>query len=104
MGAMSASRRLRRQQSREAARVAPPTPPAVVPGNSVLLARLRRRVRIVLLLTTLIGLVLLRLFNKPVAELLLHYGLTARLALVLVLLSPALFTWLIGVGQIKDEV
>ena len=99
---MSASRRLRRQQSREAAKAAPPTPPTVEPG-AMTLARLRRRVRIVLLLTTLIGLVLLRLFNKPVAELLIKYGLTARLSLVLVLLSPAMFTWLIGVGLIKDE-
>ncbi|MBT9586810.1 hypothetical protein IV102_25930 [bacterium] len=101
---MSASRKLRRQQLRDAAKNNSPTPSS--PAHSPLspgLTRLRRRVRYVLLFTTLIGLVLLRVFHDPVAQALLQYGMPARVALVLALLSPALFTWMIGLGQLRDS-
>ena len=64
--------------------------------------RLRRRVRYVLLGTSLVGLVLLRFFHQPVAQWLANYGFAARMALVLALLSPALITWVIGLGELKD--
>ena len=99
---MSASRRLRRQQAREAAKSQPRVTGVGDPNQSGI-ARLRRRVRYVLLATTLIGLVFLRVFHEPVARALLQYGLAARIALVLVLLSPALFTWMIGLGELRDQ-
>jgi len=102
---MSASRRLRRQQQRESSR-RQPSEEAAAPAvrlRDTPLFRLRRRVRHVLLLTTLIGLVILRTFHDPLAGWLQVYGLTARVALVLVLLSPALLTWLIGLGQLRDQ-
>ena len=105
---MSASRKLRRQQQRDAAKNNPPTPksPSQSSAHSPLspgLTRLRRRVRYVLLFTTLIGLVLLRVFHDPVAQALQQYGMPARIALVLALLSPALFTWMIGLGELRDQ-
>lgn len=97
---MSASRSERRRQKREAARKTtlsnPPDP------RQQVFARLRRRVRFVLLGTSLIGLLLLRVFHGPVAAWMVQYGFAARLALVLALLAPALLTWAIGLGELRD--
>jgi hypothetical protein len=60
-------------------------------------------VRYVLLFSTLIGLIGLRVFHEPVATGLLRYGLPARIGLVLLLLSPALFTWMVGLGELRDQ-
>lgn len=64
---------------------------------------LRQRVRHVLLITTLIGLVALRFFREPLSVFLHNYGIAARLGLISLLLGPAIFTWMIGYGQIKDQ-
>lgn len=101
---MSASRKQRRLQARlEAKKNPPPQPtPSGAPAATGI-TRLRRKVRYVLLFTTLFGLILLRVFHDPVARILVQYGLPARIALVLLLLSPALFTWLVGLGQLRDQ-
>lgn len=75
---------------------------AVPSARNQVFRRLRRRVRYVLLGTSLVGLLLLRFFHEPVAGWLVHYGFAARMALVLALLSPALLTWVIGLGELKD--
>jgi hypothetical protein len=95
---MSASRSQRRREKREAAR------PKVSPADprQAVFARLRRRVRLVLLATSLLGLLLLRVFHDPVSAWMVHYGFAARLALVMALLAPALFTWAIGLGELRD--
>lgn len=96
---MSASRSKKRREKREAdknGRSSGPDP------RQAVFARLRRRVRLVLLATSLVGLLLLRLFHDPVSSWMLQYGFAARLALVLALLAPALLTWAIGLGELKD--
>jgi len=99
--AMSATRSQRRRYQRAATKgkVKRGTGPS---SRERVFSRLRRRVRFVLLGTSLVGLLLLRFFNHPVAGWLAHYGFAARIALVLALLSPALITWVIGLGELKD--
>lgn len=100
---MSASRKARREAARRQARQSSPvTKPAVDSAVALHWSRLRRRLRLVLLTSTLAALIPLRLFREPLAHWLDRYGMAARLALVLVLLSPALLTWLIGLGQLRD--
>lgn len=106
---MSVSRKAQRQQARQAAK--PPKEPKearskprdVPPEFRTEVARLRRRVRYVLLSTTLGGLLLIRFFHEPVAAFLQNNGLAARIGMILVMLAPAMFTWMIGVGQLKDR-
>jgi len=96
---MSASRSQKRREKREAAKkqvAGAPDP------RQAIFARLRRRVRFVLLGTSLVGLLLLRVFHDPVSAWMIQYGFAARLALVLALLAPALLTWAIGLGELKD--
>ncbi len=96
---MSASRSQKRREKREAAK----KQVASVPDpRQAVFARLRRRVRFVLLGTSLVGLLLLRVFHDPVSAWMIQYGFAARLALVLALLAPALLTWAIGLGELKD--
>lgn len=97
---MSASRSEKRRQKREAAKKGV-RPQSSSPRQAVF-SRLRRRVRFVLLGTSLVGLLLLRVFHDPVSAWMVQYGFTARLALVLALLAPALFTWMIGLGELRD--
>lgn len=99
---MSAPRSARRQKARQEARKTEAANPPAMPRNPAV-ERLRWRMRGVLLLTTLIGLVILRVFNAPIAVFLAKYGLAAKLGLVMVLLSPALFTLMVGLGQLKDQ-
>ncbi|MBX3168669.1 MAG: hypothetical protein KF760_14735 [Candidatus Eremiobacteraeota bacterium] len=94
--ARSQKRREKREAAKKTARLGTPDP------RQAVFARLRRRVRFVLLGTSLVGLLLLRIFHDPVAAWMLHYGFAARLALVLALLAPALLTWAIGLGELKD--
>ncbi|MFN8612031.1 MAG: hypothetical protein U0931_31080 [Vulcanimicrobiota bacterium] len=89
----------RRRQQREAAKKQ--LPEADVEARRAVLTRLRRRVRMVLLLTTLIGFALLRFFHDQLVGPLQHFP--VRLALVLALLSPALFTWMITLGELRDK-
>lgn len=96
---MSAARSQKRREKREAGKKVPSSRPD--PRQAVF-ARLRRRVRLVLLATSLVGLLLLRVFHDPVAAWMLQYGFAARLALVLALLAPALLTWAIGLGELRD--
>lgn len=97
---MSLSRSQKRRDKRDSAKKkslsSAPDP------RQAIFARLRRRVRLVLLATSLVGLLLLRIFHDPVAAWMLQYGFAARLALVMVLLAPALLTWVIGLGELKD--
>lgn len=99
--AMSATRSQRRREQRAAAKGKVESSKGLSPRELVF-RRLRRRVRYVLLGTSLAGLLLLRFFHQPVAGWLEHYGFAARVALVLALLSPALITWVIGLGELKD--
>lgn len=96
---MSASRSQKRRDKRDAAKKKPP--PAADPRQAIF-ARLRRRVRFVLLGTSLVGLLVLRVFHDPVAAWMVQYGFAARAALVLALLAPALLTWVIGLGELRD--
>lgn len=93
-----ASRAERRRQQREAEKRQ--LPAADLEARRAVLSRLRRRVRMVLLLTSLIGFALLRFFHDQLVEPLQHFS--VRLGLVLVLLSPALFTWVISLGELRD--
>lgn len=97
---VSASRSQKRREKREAARKT--ARPGGPDPRQAVFSRLRRRVRFVLLGTSLVGLLLLRLFHDPVAAWMVQYGFAARLALVLALLAPALLTWVIGLGELKD--
>ena len=97
---MSASRSQKRREKRAAAKKQ--TAPNAPNPRQAVFARLRRRVRFVLLGTSLIGLLLLRVFHDPVSAWMIQYGFAARLALVLALLAPALLTWAIGLGELKD--
>ncbi len=102
---MSVSRRARREAARREAKTALPSGAAagqVDPRIALHWSRLRRRLRLVLLISTLAALVPLRLFRDPLALWLEQYGWGARLALVALLLSPALLTWMIGLGQLRD--
>jgi hypothetical protein len=104
---MSVSRKAQRQQAKQAGKPKTPKPKApglpVPPELRTEVARLRRRVRYVLLSTTLGGLLLIRFFHEPVAAFLQNGGLAARIGMILVMLAPAMFTWMIGVGQLKDR-
>lgn len=95
---VAGNRSERRRQQREAAKKQ--LPAADLEARRAVLTRLRRRVRLVLLLTTLIGFGALRLFHDQLVEPLQHFW--VRMALVLVLLSPALFTWMISAGELRD--
>ena len=99
---MSATRKARREAARRQARLGDQPPPVANAAVALHWSRLRRRLRLVLLTSTLAALIPLRLFREPLAAWLDRYGMAARLALVLVLLSPALLTWLIGLGQLRD--
>jgi hypothetical protein len=92
------SRSERRRQQREAAKKQ--LSAADFQARRAVLNRLRRRVRLVLLLTTLVGFGALRFFHDQLVEPLQHFW--VRLALVLVLLCPALFTWMISLGELRD--
>lgn len=97
---VSVSRSQKRREKREAGKKKSLT--ASTDPRQAIFARLRRRVRLVLLATSLVGLLLLRIFHDPVAAWMVQYGVAARLALVMVLLAPALLTWVIGLGELKD--
>lgn len=103
---MSVSRKLQRQKAREserasAAREKASRPRQGPPADEV--AKLRRRMRVVLVTTTLGGLLLMKLFNAQMTEFLQANGVWARVGFVLVLLAPALFTLLVGLGQLRDK-
>lgn len=102
---MSVSRRARREAARRQSKAPSPSEGSagqVDPRIALHWSRLRRRLRLVLLISTLAALVPLRLFRDPLALWLDQYGWGARLALVALLLSPALLTWMIGLGQLRD--
>ena len=103
---MSASRKARRQQARDQERAARPavskptaTSAAPLPKEWV---ALRRRVRLVLLATSISALIVTRIYREPLQQFLQQHGLWARITVVVVLLAPALFTWIIGLGQLRD--
>jgi len=105
---MSASRRLQRQktrsQSKQArkAEVVAAKVSAPVDARARQVATLRARVRLVLVTTSMAALLVVYLFREPVAAILQQYGLAARVAFILILLGPALFTWLVGFAQLRD--
>lgn len=105
---MSVSRKAQREQARQAAR--PPKAPrpkdernAVSEEFRTGAARLSRRIRYALWSSTLGGLLLLRFFYEEVAAFLEAYGLAARVGLIALMLAPALFTYMIGRGQLRDQ-
>ncbi len=99
-------RKAQREHARRLAKANKPkpvSPPASPAWHNDDVARLRRRVRYVLLSTTLGALLLVRIQHDAVTNFLQTHGLGARLGFIMLMLAPALFTWLIGLGQLKDK-
>lgn len=99
---MSAQRKLQRQRSRQSK---PAASVAKAPSTEYFKASaaLRRRVRLVLILTSLGAFFFLHFFREPMAALLDTYGLSARVAFMAILVGPALFTAMVGYARLRDE-
>lgn len=95
---MASNRNQRRREQREAVKKGLSSDD--LQARRLVHRRLRKRVRLALLLTTLIGFGCLRLFHQQLIGPLQHFW--VRMALVLVLLAPALLVWMISLGQLKD--